>query len=121
MEGTYDTLSQHLSERDRIDPSKMKVLSTGFESSSVNESFGVLTDDSEFEYPLIQKETQSKSTIQIRKKSIVESDDKSKMIELLRGSVENQNRNNELMIEATKELKKIIDKLLLAYDKVVFS
>ena len=28
------------------------------------------------------------------------------MIKLLRESVENQNRNNELMIEATKELKK---------------
>ena len=27
------------------------------------------------------------------------------MIELLRESVENQNRNNEPMIEATKELK----------------
>ena len=28
------------------------------------------------------------------------------MIKLLRESVQNQNRNNELMIEATKELKK---------------
>ena len=27
------------------------------------------------------------------------------MIELLRESVENQNRNNEIVIEATKELK----------------
>ena len=81
----------------------------------------LLTDVSEFEYPLMQRETQSKSTIQIRKKSIVESDDKSKMTELLRESIENQNRYNELMIEATKELTKIINKLLLAYDKVVFS
>ena len=87
MEGTYDILDQHLSQRDSIDPSKMKVVSNGFESSSANESFEILTDDSELEYPLMQKETQSKSTTQIRK---VESDDKSKMIELLRESVENQ-------------------------------
>ena len=68
MERTYHILDKHLYERYSIDPSKMKVLSSGFESSSANESFGMLTDDSEFEYPLIQRETQSKSTIQIRKK-----------------------------------------------------
>ena len=66
----------NISLRDGIDPSKIKVLSSNFESISANESFGVLTDESEFEYPLTQMETQSKSTIQIRKKSIVESDDK---------------------------------------------
>ena len=76
MEGTYDTVDQHLSERDSIHPSKMKVLSSGFESSSANESFGLLTDDSELEYPLMQSETQSNSTTQIRKKSIAESDKK---------------------------------------------
>ena len=64
----------------------------------------MLTDDSEFEYPLMQRENQSKSTTQIRKKK-VKSNDKLKMIELLRESVEKQNRNNEIMIEATKELK----------------
>ena len=105
MEGTYDILDQHLSKRGSIDPGKMKVLSSGFESSFANEYFVMLTDNSEFDYPLMQKKTQNKSTTQIRKKSKVESDDKSKMIELLRESVENQNRNNELMMEATMELK----------------
>ena len=66
----------NISLTDGIDPSKIKVLSSNFESNSANESFGVLTDESEFECPLTQMETQSKSTIQIRKKSIVESDDK---------------------------------------------
>ena len=66
----------NISLRDSIDPSKIKVLSSDFESNSANESFGVLTDESEFECPLMQRETQSKLTIQIRKKSIVESDDK---------------------------------------------
>ena len=76
MEGTYDILEQHLSEKDSIDPSKMKVLSRGLESSFANESFGMLTDDSEFEHPLMQRETQSKSTTQIRKKRKVDSNDK---------------------------------------------
>ena len=105
MEGIYDILDQHLSERDSIDPSKIKVLASGFESTSANESFGMLTDDSKFEHPLMQRETQTKSTTQIRKKRKVESNDKSKTIELLKESVENQNRKNEVMIEATKELK----------------
>ena len=48
MEGTYDILDQYLSEEDSIDLSKMKALSSGLESSSANESFGILTDDSEF-------------------------------------------------------------------------
>ena len=65
----------------------------------------MLTDDSKFEHPLMQRETQTKSTTQIRKKRKVESNDKSKTIELLKESVENQNRKNEVMIEATKELK----------------
>ena len=56
----------------------MKALSSGFESSSANESIGMLTDDSEFEYPLMQRKTQSKSATQIRKKRKVESSDKSK-------------------------------------------
>ena len=103
----YNILDQHLSETDSIDPSKMKVLSSGFEGSSANESFGMLTDDSEFEYLLMQRETQSKSTTQIRKKRKVESDDKSKMIEFLRELVENQNCNNEITITA-KELKNAI-------------
>ena len=103
----YNILDQHLSERDSIDPSKMKVLSSGFEGSSANESFGMLTDDSEFEYLLMQRETQSKSTTQIRKKRKVESDDKSKMIEFLRELVENQNCNSEITITA-KELKNTI-------------
>ena len=105
MEGTYDILDQHLSERDSIDPSKMKVLSSSFESSSANESFGILTDDSKIEYQLIRKETQSKSTTQIRKNKKVESDDESKLIELLRESVKNKNRNKEIVIEANKELR----------------
>ena len=42
MEGNYDILDQHLSERDSINLSKVKVLSSGFESSSANESFGIL-------------------------------------------------------------------------------
>ena len=54
----------------------MKVLSRGLESSFANESFGMLTDDSEFEHPLMQRETQSKSTTQIRKKRKVDSNDK---------------------------------------------
>ena len=103
----YNILDQHLSERDSIDPSKMKVLSSGFEGSSANESFGMLTDDSEFEYLLMQRETQSKSTTQIRKKRKVELDDKSKMIEFLRELVENQNCNSEITITA-KELKNAI-------------
>ena len=41
MEGNY-ILDQHLSERDSINLSKRKVLSSGFESSSANESFGIL-------------------------------------------------------------------------------
>ena len=85
----------------------MKVLSSGFEGSSANESFGMLTDDSEFEYLLMQRETQSKSTTQIRKKRKVELDDKSKMIEFLRELVENQNCNSEITITA-KELKNAI-------------
>ena len=36
----------------------MKVLLSRFESSSVSESFGMLTDDSSFECPLMQMETQ---------------------------------------------------------------
>ena len=48
MKGTYDILDQYLSEEDSIDLSKMKALSSGLESSSANESFGILTDDSEF-------------------------------------------------------------------------
>ena len=80
----------------------MKALSSGFESSSANESIGMLTDDSEFEYPLMQRKTQSKSATQIRKKRKVESNDKSKWIELLWESVENQSCNNEIKIEATK-------------------
>ena len=56
----------------------MKALSSGFESSSANESIGMLTDDSEFECPLMQRKTQSKSATQIRKKRKVESSDKSK-------------------------------------------
>ena len=48
MEGTYDILDQYLSEEDSIDLSKMKALSSGLESSSANESFGILTEDSEF-------------------------------------------------------------------------
>ena len=76
MEGTYDILEQHLSEKDSIDPSKMKVLSRGLESSFANESFRMLTDDSEFEHPLMQRETQSKSNTQIRKKRKVDSNDK---------------------------------------------
>ena len=103
----YNILDQHLSERDSIDPSKMKVLSSSFEGSSANESFGMLTDDSEFEYLLMQREIQSKSTTQIRKKRKVESDDKSKMIEFLRELVENQNCNSEITITA-KELKNAI-------------
>ena len=105
MEGTYYILDQHLPERDSIDPSKMKVLSSSFESSSANESFGILTDDSKIEYQLIRKETQSKSTTQIRKDKKVESDDESKLIELLRESVKNKNRNKEIVIEANKELR----------------
>ena len=58
----------------------MKALSSGFESSSANESIGMLTDDSEFECPLMQRKTQSKSATQIRKKRKVESNDKSKWI-----------------------------------------
>ena len=50
----------------------------------------------------MQRGTQSKSTIQIRKKRKVGSNDKSKWIELLRESVENQNYNNEIKIEVTK-------------------
>ena len=80
----------------------MKALSSGFESGSANESIGMLTDDSEFEYTLMQRKTQSKSATQIRKKRKVESNDKSKWIELLRESVENQSCNNEIKIEATK-------------------
>ena len=80
----------------------MKALSSGFESSSANESIGMLTDDSEFECPLMQRKTQNKSATQIRKKRKVESNDKSKWIELLRESVENQSCNNEIKIEATK-------------------
>ena len=83
----------------------MKVLSSSFESSSANESFGILTDDSKIEYQLIRKETQSKSTTQIRKNKKVESDDESKLIELLRESVKNKNRNKEIVIEANKELR----------------
>ena len=49
MKGTYDILDQYLSEEDSIDLSKMKALSSGLESSSANESFGILTDDSQFE------------------------------------------------------------------------
>ena len=45
------------------------------------------------------------SITQISKKRKTELDDKWKMIELLRESVENENRNNEITIEATKELK----------------
>ena len=83
----------------------MKVLSSSFESSSANESFGILTDDSKIEYQLIRKETQSKSTTQIRKNKKVESDDESKLIELLRESVKNKNRSKEIVIEANKELR----------------
>ena len=105
MEGSYDILDQHLSEKDSINLSKVKVLSSSFERSSSNESFGMLTDDSKFEYPpLIKRETQSKLTTQIRKKRRVESNDLSNIIELLRELVENQNHDNKIMIEATKEI-----------------
>ena len=53
----------------------------------------------------MQRKTQNKLSIQIRKKRKLDRDDKSKMMELLRESVENQNWNYETMIEATKELK----------------
>lgn len=65
----------------------------------------MLTAISKFEYPLMQRKTQNKLSIQIRKKRKLDRDDKSKMMELLRESVENQNWNYETMIEATKELK----------------
>ena len=66
---------------------------------------GSLLATPKFEYPLIQRETQSKSTTQIRKNKKVESDDESKLIELLRESVKNKNRNKEIVIEANKELR----------------
>ena len=66
---------------------------------------GSLLTTPKFEYPLIQRETQSKSTTQIRKNKKVESDDESKLIELLRESVKNKNRNKEIVIEANKELR----------------
>ena len=53
----------------------------------------------------MQRKTQNKLSIQIRKKRKLDRDDKPKMMELLRESVENQNWNYETMIEATKELK----------------
>lgn len=65
----------------------------------------MLTAISKFEYPLMQRKTQNKLSIQIRKKRKLDRDDKPKMMELLRESVENQNWNYETMIEATKELK----------------
>ena len=43
MEEIHDILDQHLSERDSIDPSKIKVLSSGFERSSASEAFVMLT------------------------------------------------------------------------------
>ena len=66
---------------------------------------GSLLTTPKFEYPFIQRETQSKSTTQIRKTKKVESDDESKLIELLRESVKNKNRNKEIVIEANKELR----------------
>ena len=59
-----------------------KNLLSGFGSSSDNESFGMFTYNSESKYTLIQKETQSRSTAQIRKKRKVELDDKFKMANL---------------------------------------
>ena len=53
----------------------------------------------------MQRKTQNKLSIQIRKKRKLDRDDKPKMMELLRESVENQNWNCETMIEATKEFK----------------
>ena len=53
----------------------------------------------------MQRKTQNKLSIQIRKKRKLGRDDKPKMMELLRESVENQNWNCETMIEATKEFK----------------
>ena len=52
----------------------------------------------------MQRKTQNKLSIQIRKKRKLDRDDKPKMMELLRESVENQNWNYETMIEAAKEL-----------------
>ena len=53
----------------------------------------------------MQRKTQNKLSIQIRKKRKLDRDDKPKMMELLRESVENQNWNYETTIEATKKLK----------------
>ena len=59
MEGVYDILDQYLSQRDSIDPSKMKILSSGSESTgyAIESSF-FLTDESDLETPLAQKDTQ---------------------------------------------------------------
>ena len=83
----------------------MKVLLSGFESSSANESLEMLTDDSKFEDPLMQTETQRKLKIQIRNKRKFESDDKSKMIDLLRDSVKYQTRNNEILSRLPRRCK----------------
>lgn len=83
----------------------MKFLLSGFESSSTSEALEMLTDDSKFEHPLIQTETQSKLTIQIRKKRKFESDDKSEMIDLLRDLVAYQTRNNEILSRLPRKYK----------------
>ena len=102
IKDTYDLLDQYLSERDSIDPEKMSIISSGLESDIH------MTDDDDGADADLETSSSSTGTSnkkiekRVAKRKRKNNDD---LYELLRLSVENQTKNNEIMTEAAKELR----------------
>ena len=104
MKDTFDLIDEFLSERDSIEPTKMAIISSGIESD--NASF--MTDDideSENSSSLSSPSPAPKSRGKEKRPKRKASDDKDDVYKLLRLSVDNQTKNNQIMIEAASELK----------------
>lgn len=106
MIDTYDLLDQYLSERDSVNPDRMNIISSGL----VNEQLvaDMLPDDCDIE----QEENtsnDSKELVDVNKPKAPKNPKKRKstddVYELLKVSVENQSKNNQIMQGAANDLR----------------
>ena len=115
MISTFDLLDEYLSERDSIDPAKMKILTSGLTQNEQAEQVPIQPQSDERDpaeqNPAEQNDTTGKAEACSSKQKVSKKKEGKKrkntedVYDLLKFSVDNQAKNNEIMKTAAKELK----------------